>query len=175
MKSRGLRHQELGRLTGIGSTTLTRYRRTYQPGGLEGLKEVRFYRPESALQAYRGTLEAYFREHPPATAKEAMAKIDPLLGVRRRPDRVRLFLKRLGMDCRQVGMVPAKADLEQQAAFKKTPESPAWRRRRQDDVRCFLSMRRMLFWRRFGGCCGVLPGCLYLPRRDASDSMSWGR
>ena len=121
LKSRGVRHQEICRLPGIGSTTLTSYLRAYQTGGLEALKEVQFYRPQSALQAYRGTLEAYFREHPPATAKEAMAKIEQLTGVRRRPDRVRHFLKGLGMDCRKVAMVPAKADLERQAAFKKTP------------------------------------------------------
>ena len=120
LKSRGVRHKEICRLTGISSTTLTSYLRTYQTGGLEALKEVRFYQPESELQAHRGTLEAYFREHPPATAKEAMAKIAELTGVRRRPDRVRHFLKGLGMDCRKVGMVPAKADLERQAAFKKT-------------------------------------------------------
>lgn len=120
LKSQGLRHKEICRLTGIGSTTLTSYLRTYQTGGLEALKEVRFYRPESELQAYRGTLEAYFREHPPATAKEAMTKIEQLTGVQRSPDRVRHFLKDLGMDCRKVGMVPAKADLERQEAFKKT-------------------------------------------------------
>jgi hypothetical protein len=33
---------------------------------------------------------------------------------------VRHFLKGLGMECRKVGMVPAKADWEQQEAFKKT-------------------------------------------------------
>lgn len=121
LKSRGLRHQEICRLTGIGSTTLTSYSRAYQEGGLEALKEVKCYRPQSELQAYRGTLGAYFREHPPATAKEAMAKIEELTGVRRSPDRVRVFLKGLGMECRQVGMVPAKADPEQQETFKKTP------------------------------------------------------
>jgi len=121
LKSQGLRHNEIGRLTGISAATLTSYLRAYQRGGLEALKEVRFYRPESELQAYRGTLEAYFREHPPATAKEAMAVIEELTGVKRSPDRVRVFLKGLGMACRKVGMVPAKADVAQQEAFKKTP------------------------------------------------------
>lgn len=120
LKSQGLPHNEIGRLTGIGSTTLTSYLRLYQMGGLEALKEVKLYRPASELQVYRGTLEAYFREHPPATTKEAMAKIEELTGIRRSPDRVRHFLKGLGMACRKVGMVPAKADQEQQEAFKKT-------------------------------------------------------
>jgi transposase len=120
LKSQGLQHKEISRLTGISSTTLTSYLRAYQRGGLEALKEVRFYRPKSELQAHRGMLEAYFREHPPATAKEAMAVIEELTGVRRSPDRVRVFLKRLGMECRKVGMVPAKADPVRQLAFKKT-------------------------------------------------------
>lgn len=38
LKSQGLRHQEICRLTGIGSTTLTGYLRAYQQGGLEALK-----------------------------------------------------------------------------------------------------------------------------------------
>lgn len=120
LKSQGLAHKEIGRLTGIGSTTLTQYLRAYQTGGLEALKETKFYRPASELQAHRGTLEDYFREHPPATAKEAMAKIEALTGIKRSPDRVRHFLKGLGMECRKVGMVPAKANHEQQEAFKKT-------------------------------------------------------
>ena len=120
LKSRGLRHQEICRLTGIGSMTLTGYLRAYRAGGLGALKAVRCYRPQSALQAHRQTLEDYFRAHPPATAKAAMVKIAELTGVRRSPDRVRVFLKRLGMDCRKVGTIPAKADVDQQAAFKKT-------------------------------------------------------
>lgn len=119
LKSQGLRHKEICRLTGVSATTLTEYLRTYQEGGLEALKAMHFYRPQSELEAHRGTLEAYFREHPPATAKEAMAKIEALTGVRRSPDRVRAFLKHLGMDCRKVGMIPAKADREKQEAFKK--------------------------------------------------------
>ena len=119
LKSRGLSHREISRLTGISATTLTSYLRTYQAGGLEALKRVRFYRPASALQAHGGTLAGYFREHPPATAKEAMATIEVLTGVRRSPDRVRVFLKGMGMGCRKVGMIPAKAAVEQQETFKK--------------------------------------------------------
>ena len=120
LKSRGLSHREISRLTGISATTLTSYLRAYQRGGVEALRTVSFYRPTSELQAHRETLEAYFRAHPPATAKEAMAPIEALTGVRRSPDRVRVFLKRMGMACRQVGMIPAKADSERQDAFKKT-------------------------------------------------------
>lgn len=120
LKSCGLPHKAICRLTGIGSTTLTRYLRAYQVSGLEALKTLTFYRPESALQRHRATLEEYFRAHPPATAKEAMVAIERLTGIRRSPDRVRHFLKGLGMNCRKVGMLPAKADAAAQEAFKKT-------------------------------------------------------
>jgi transposase len=99
---------------------LTNYLRAYQEVGLQALKEVKFYRPASELQAYRGRLEEYFREHPPATAKEAMERIEQLTGVRRSPDRVRVFLKGLGMECRKVGMLPAKADPASQESFNQT-------------------------------------------------------
>ena len=38
----------------------------------------------------------------------------------RKPTHVRQFLKALGMQPRTVGMLPAKADIEAQEAFKKT-------------------------------------------------------
>jgi len=41
LKSQGLRHNEICRLTGIGSTTLTSYLRAYQRGGLEAIKEIK--------------------------------------------------------------------------------------------------------------------------------------
>ena len=124
LKGQGLPHGEISRLTGICSATLTSYLRTYDRGGLEALKAVGFYRPVSELEAYRGMLEAYFRAHPPATIKEAMEKIEHLTGVRRSEERVRVFLKALGMACRKVGMVPEKVDIEAQQAFKHNELEP---------------------------------------------------
>lgn len=124
LKSQGLPHKEICRLTGISSTTLTSYLGTYREEGLEGLKAIRFYQPQSDLEAHRTTLETYFREHRPATAKEAMAVIEQLTGIKRSPDRVRHFLKRLGMRCRKVGMIPAKADVAEQERFKKDTLEP---------------------------------------------------
>lgn len=124
LKSQQVPHRQISQLTGICSTTLTSYLRRYEQGGIEALKEIRWCRPQSELQAHRGTLEAYFRAHPPATAKEAMAKIEDLTGIKRSEERVRVFLKGLGMDCRKVGMVPAKADVEVQEEFKKKELEP---------------------------------------------------
>lgn len=124
LKSQGIAHRDISRLTGISSTTLTSYLRAYQDGGIEALKTLNFRRPESDLKAHQATLEASFREHPPASIKQAMATIETLTGIRRSPDRVRLFLKHMGMKCRKVGVIPAKADVAAQEAFKTTALEP---------------------------------------------------
>ena len=62
-------------------------------------------------------LEAYFHEHPPATINEAIAKIEELTGIKSKREQVRVFLRKLGLNPRKVGMVPAKADVEIQEKF----------------------------------------------------------
>jgi transposase len=144
LKSQGLPHREICRLTDICSTTLTEYLRQYREGGIEALKTLAFRRPRSELEGHRASLEAYFREHPPASVKEAMAKIEELTGIKRSPDRVCAFLKRMGMKCRKVGMIPAKADVEAQEDFKKNTWSHAWRKPRPGAALSFSSMPRIL-------------------------------
>jgi len=124
LKSQQVAHSELSRLTGISSTTLTSYLRAYQEGGIEALKRVRFYRPQSELGRHQETLEPSFREHPPTSVKHALATLEALTGVRRSPNRVRLFLRHRGLTCRKGGMIPAKADAEVQDAFKQTELEP---------------------------------------------------
>ncbi len=124
LKSQGLEHQEICRLASISKGTLCSYLKEYQQGGLEKLKEINFYKPESKLGQHTGTIEAYFREHPPATLKEAMAKIEELTGIKRSEPQVENYLKSIGMKCRKIGMLPAKADPEKQAEFKQEKLDP---------------------------------------------------
>jgi transposase len=142
LKSQGLAHKDIGRLTNVSSTTLTDYVRDYQEGGIEALKILAFRRPRSDLEDHRATLESYFREHPPASVKEAMATIEKLTGVKRSLERVRAFLKRIGMKCRKVGMIPAKADIDAQEDFKKNSSSHVWKKPRPGNAWSFSSMPR---------------------------------
>jgi len=119
LKSQNISHKQICKFTGISSNTLTGYLRKYKKCGIEGLKEVKFYQPQSELRKYTTTIEAYFREHPPASVKEAMAKIEELTGIKRSENRVREFLKSIGMAPHKVGTIPAKADLEEQERFIK--------------------------------------------------------
>lgn len=122
LKSQGLAHQKITAITGICENTLRDYLREYQAGGIEGLKELHFVGPQSELQKHRGTLEAHFLEHPPATVKEAAAEIERLTGIRRSLTQVRQFLKSLGLRHVKVGSLPAKADPQRQEEFKKKLE-----------------------------------------------------
>ena len=119
LKSQGLPHHQITAITDISENTLREYLREYQVGGIEGLKELHFHKPQSVLQEHRGTLEAYFLEHPPATVKEAVAEIERLTGIRRSLTQVRQFLTSLGLRHLKAGSLPAKADPEQQEQFKK--------------------------------------------------------
>lgn len=117
LKSQKLPHQEICRLTGLTGNTLRSHLRDYKEGGLERLKQLNFYQPQSPLLAQRESLEQQLKQHPPATIKQARALIAEQTGLERSPTQIREFLRKLGLKCRKVGMIPAKADVEQQAIF----------------------------------------------------------
>jgi len=119
LKSEGMPHKDIARITGICPNTLRSYLKDYQSGGIEKLKEINFYQPSSELEPYRGILEEYFKNHPTATIAEAAEKIEEITGIKRSLGRISHFLKSLGMERRKVGMVPAKADPTVQEEFKK--------------------------------------------------------
>lgn len=121
LRSQGVAKAEILRLCGISKASFHRYLKAYVAGGVEQLRRIEHYRPHSELTNHRPTLEAYFQQHPPATVTEAAAKIAELTGIVRKPTQVRQYLRALGMKPMKVGMLPAKADVEAQEAFKKKP------------------------------------------------------
>ncbi|VAX37907.1 hypothetical protein MNBD_UNCLBAC01-858 [hydrothermal vent metagenome] len=48
-----------------------------------------------------------------------MAKIEELTGHKRSEVQIWKFLKRIGLKCRKVGMIPSKVNIEKQEDFKK--------------------------------------------------------
>jgi len=124
LRSQGVANGEILRLCGISKASFHRYLAAYACGGLEELKRIGHYRPQSELQGHRATLEAALQQSPPATVAEAAARIEALTGIARKPTQVRQFLRSLGMKPLKVGMIPAKADVAAQETFKKK----AWSR-----------------------------------------------
>jgi transposase len=94
LKSHNLPHAQIAQLVGICENTLRDYFKLYLDNGVDGLRTVQFHRPQSELCAYATSLEAHFREHPPATIKQAQFEIETLTGIKRSPTQVRTFLKK---------------------------------------------------------------------------------
>ena len=109
LKSQGMAHHDICRICRISKTTMAKYLRLYQEGGIDGLKRLNYKGKPNELLNHKDTLEAYFREHPPHTTAQAQAIIEELTGIKRSPTQVRVFMKRIGMTCRKVGFVPGRA------------------------------------------------------------------
>ncbi len=78
-------HTKLVKSAGITPNTLRTYFRDYQQGGIEKLKEINFYRPQSKLEEHRTSLEDYFCKNPPTSINEAVNRIEELTGIKRSP------------------------------------------------------------------------------------------
>lgn len=94
LKSHNLPHGWIAKLAGVSENTTREYFQLFIAGGIEKLKEVDFYRPESNLVKHTTSLEAYFRDNPPATVKEAQSEIETLTGIKRSETQVAEFLKK---------------------------------------------------------------------------------
>lgn len=117
LKSQQLPHQMICWLCGITGNTLRSYLREYQAGGIDQLQQLNFSRPSSQLMEHRESLEESLKKNPPASIKQARRLIAAETMIQRSPTQVRNFLRHLGLKCRRVGMLPAKANVEKQAAF----------------------------------------------------------
>ena len=94
LKGHGLPHAQIAELVGVTENTIRDYFELYQQGGVEKLKELNYYRPESVLNSHITSLESHFRDNPPASIKEAQSEIEVITGVKRSETQVAEFLKK---------------------------------------------------------------------------------
>ena len=107
LKSHGLGHDAIATYADVSRRTVQRYLEEYLEGGLSRLRCCRGHQPQCALAEHRDSLEEYFLEHPPRSAKQAQAVIEQQTGVRRGLTQVRHFLKdQLGLRWRKTGAIP---------------------------------------------------------------------
>jgi transposase len=124
LKSLGKGVPEISQIAHVSIPTVYRYLASYRAGGIEKLKELNFYRPQSELVKHKSKIEQEFLAQPPATIKEAAHRLEALTGIKRSEPQVSQFLKSLGIKRRKVGTLPAKADAEEQASFKQAQLEP---------------------------------------------------
>ena len=104
---------------GIARNTLWSWLRDFQAGGVAGLRRWDAGGSTSELDEHIDAICEYLAEHPPHTISEARRALEELTGIRRSETQVRALLRRLGFRRLKTGSLPAKADPEAQAAFKK--------------------------------------------------------
>ena len=115
--SQGYNRQEVAELSQVHRNSVKNYIKGYNKGGLDGLKRFKYKGFDSVLSGHWVTLETYFREHPPRTAKEAAAKVQELTGEDLSVSEVRRFMHEMGMRPLKTGHVPGKADPDKQQQF----------------------------------------------------------
>jgi|SRR3990172_1499802 len=67
LKAHQLSPEQIEEIVGVTGNTIREYYELYQQGGIEKLKEINYYKPEGELVKHIVSLEAYFRENPPAS------------------------------------------------------------------------------------------------------------
>ena len=95
LKSQGFTHEAIARLADVSRRTVQRYLDEFAAGGLEQVRCLPWKGRLNELAAHQGSLEDYFVEHPPRSAREAQAAIENQTGVCRGLTQVRGFLKKL--------------------------------------------------------------------------------
>lgn len=94
--------------------------------------------PKSDLVPFTETLENHFRQQPPATIKEAAARIEEITGIKRGLTQARKFILSLGMKRRKTGFIPAKADVEKQKIFLENDLNPRLKEAREGTRNLFF-------------------------------------
>src|SRR4029077_8059272 len=95
LKSQGVTHEDIARLADVSRRSVQRYLDDFAAGGVERLRRLAWPGKPNALAAHRDSLEDYFLEHPPCSAREAQDVIAQQTGARARLTQVRAFLKKL--------------------------------------------------------------------------------
>jgi transposase len=97
LKSQGLRHKEIVEILSLSETTLREYLDLYLAGGIEALKELHYQGKANKLAEKKAEIIAALEANPPATYKEAQAKIKEVTGLQRSVPQVREFLKKTSL------------------------------------------------------------------------------
>ena len=100
LKSEGLSHAKIGERLGICPTTLRSYLDLFLSGAatkrVEALKELKYKGKPNRLMEKKDEIIAHLEKEPPATHKEAQARIRELTGIQRSLPQVSEFLKKAG-------------------------------------------------------------------------------
>lgn len=124
MHHEGAKHGFIAKVLSLHANTVTNHLKEYSEGGLARTLEDRYYRPSSSLEPFLVCLKCSFRAAPVADAKQAVARIESLTGIRLSESQARRFMKGLGMKVRKACSIPGKANPQLQFEFYSTTLLP---------------------------------------------------
>jgi transposase len=105
------------KILNICENTLRSYYKNYLETGIDTIKSINFNKPQSKLSSFEEEIKKYVKESPPATIKQACSEIEKLTGIQLKKTQMRSYLKSIGVKCRKVAGIPAKANIEKQKQF----------------------------------------------------------
>jgi transposase len=94
LKSQKRTHREIAEIADVSPRSVQRFLDEFEQGGLELVRRNPWKGKACALDDHRQSLEDYFLENPPRSAREAQQAIERLTGIRRGLSQVRVFLKK---------------------------------------------------------------------------------
>jgi transposase len=94
LKSQGLTHADIAELADVSPRSVQRYLDEFEHGGLDRIRQLNWQGKTCELDEHQRSLEDYFIEHPPRSAREAQEAIERLTGIRRGLSQVRAFMKK---------------------------------------------------------------------------------
>ena len=113
----GFSDADIARALGVTVATVRSHLRKCAQDGLDALLRFEVGGRVSRLAAHTTSFEEEFRQRPPTSARDAAQRVEALTGIRCSPSQVRVWMQQMGMKCRKVAPIPAKADPEAQETF----------------------------------------------------------
>ena len=108
----------------LSANTLTNYIKLFRDGGIAELIENRYYCPSSSLEPFMQCIECCFRITPVQNAKDAVARIEKMTGLKLSESQTRRIMKKMGMSLRKCSSIPSKADPQLQFDFYRQEMKP---------------------------------------------------
>lgn len=97
--------------------TITNYLKEYRDGKLPAILEDKYYRPSSSLDPFLACIKCSFSACPVSDAKQAVARIEAMTGIRLSESQIRRCMKNMGMKLRKAASIPGKVDPQLQFDF----------------------------------------------------------
>jgi transposase len=117
MRHEGAKTGFISKCLNLHGNTVTNYLNEFLRGKLPATLEDRYYKPTSSLDPFLDCIKCSFRACPVADAKQAVARIHSLTGIRLSESQSRRFMKSLGLKLRKTAPIPGKCDSQLQFDF----------------------------------------------------------